>query len=95
MISASPKRNCSAFESIGRRSSTDAAFHDFLLWQLRFLGLFRLLYGALVKGDIVLADRYHCGYFTVAVLYLMGVDVLRRQHARPVQAGQRPDLDHR
>ena len=46
--------------------------------------LFRQLYGSLVKGDVVLADRYHCGYFTVAVLYLMGVDVLTRQHARRV-----------
>ena len=46
--------------------------------------LFRLLYGSLVKGDMVLSDRYHCGYFTVAVLYLMGVDVLMRQHARRV-----------
>ena len=46
--------------------------------------LFRLLYGSLVKGDIVLADRYHCGYFTVAMLHLMGVDVLTRQHARRV-----------
>jgi len=46
--------------------------------------LFRLLYSSLVKGDIVLADRYHCSYFTVAVLYLMGVDVLTRQHSRRV-----------
>lgn len=46
--------------------------------------LFRLLYRSLVKGDIVLADRYHCSYFTVALLYLMGVDVLTRQHARRV-----------
>ncbi len=46
--------------------------------------LFRLLYGSPVKGDIVLADRYHCGYFTVAVLHLMGVDVLTLQHARRV-----------
>ena len=46
--------------------------------------LLRLLYRSLVKGDIVLADRYHCSYFTVAVLYLMGVDVLTRQHARRV-----------
>ena len=54
--------------------------------------LFRLLYGSLVKGDIVLADRYHCSYFTVAVLYLMGVDVLTRQHSRRVtdfRRGQR------
>lgn len=46
--------------------------------------LFRLLYGSLVKGDIVLADRYHCSYFSVAALYLKGVDVLTRQHARRV-----------
>lgn len=46
--------------------------------------LFRQLYRTLTRGDIVLADRYHCGYFTVAVLQLMGVDVLTRQHARRV-----------
>ena len=46
--------------------------------------LLRLLYGSPVKGDIVLVDRYHCSYFTVAVLYLMGVDVLTRRHARRV-----------
>jgi hypothetical protein len=46
--------------------------------------LLRELYGSLVKGDIVLADRYYCSYFTVAMLYLMGVDVLTRQHARRV-----------
>ena len=46
--------------------------------------LFRQLYRALTRGDIVLADRYHCGYFTVAMLHLMGVDMLTRQHARRV-----------
>jgi hypothetical protein len=46
--------------------------------------LLRRLYASLVKGDIVLADCYHCSYFTVAALYLMGVDVLTRQHARRV-----------
>jgi hypothetical protein len=46
--------------------------------------LFRQLYRTLSRGDIVLADCYHCSYFTVAVLYLMGVDVLTRQHARRV-----------
>lgn len=54
--------------------------------------LLRLLYGSLVKGDMVLADCYHCSYFTVAMLYLMGVDVLTRQHARRVtdfRRGQR------
>jgi hypothetical protein len=46
--------------------------------------LLRQLYGALVKGDIVLADRYHCSYFTIAALHMMGVDVLTRQHAQRV-----------
>ena len=46
--------------------------------------LLRLLHGSLDKGDIVLADCYHCSYFTVAVLHLMGVDVLTRQHSRRV-----------
>lgn len=54
--------------------------------------LLRQLYGSLVKGDIVLADRYHCSYFTVAMLYLMGIDVLTRQHSQRVtdfRCGQR------
>jgi hypothetical protein len=54
--------------------------------------LFRQLYDALGKGDIVLADRYYCSYFTIAMLHLMGVDVLTRQHARRVtdfRRGQR------
>lgn len=54
--------------------------------------LLRRLYGSLVKGDIVLADCYHCSYFTVAMLYLMGVDVLTRQHSKRVtdfRRGQR------
>jgi Transposase DDE domain len=54
--------------------------------------LFRQLYGSLVKGDILLADRYHCSYFTIAALQLMRVDVLTRQHARRVtdfRRGQR------
>ena len=54
--------------------------------------LFRQLYGSLDKGDILLADRYHCSYFTLAALQLMGVDVLTRQHARRVtdfRRGQR------
>jgi hypothetical protein len=44
--------------------------------------LFRELYRSLSGGDIVLADRYHCSYFTVVVLQSIGVDVVTRQHAR-------------
>jgi hypothetical protein len=35
---------------------------------------------ALNPGDIVLADRYYAGYFTLARLLGLGVDVVTRQH---------------
>lgn len=42
--------------------------------------LFRELLGALDPGDLVLADRLHCTYWTVAMLQGRGVDVLMPQH---------------
>ena len=33
-------------------------------------------------GDILLVDRYHCTYFTVAMLSEHGVDILTRQQHR-------------
>ena len=42
-----------------------------LLWELS---------ARLAAGDIVVADRYYAGYFMVARLQQMGVDVLIRQH---------------
>lgn len=44
--------------------------------------LFRSLVPHLSVGDIILVDRYHCTYFTVAMLALRGVDILTRQHQR-------------
>lgn len=44
--------------------------------------LFRSLMPHLSKGDIILADRYHCTYFTIAMLAERGVDILTRQHQR-------------
>jgi hypothetical protein len=44
--------------------------------------LFRTLMPQLRLGDIVLADRYHCNYFTVALLRERGVDLVTRQHQR-------------
>lgn len=44
--------------------------------------LFRELLGALDSGDLVLADGYHCTYWTLAMLQARGVDVLMPQHAR-------------
>ena len=42
--------------------------------------LLRELFGRLVVGDIVLADRYYCSYFLIALLLELGVDVVTRQH---------------
>lgn len=42
--------------------------------------LFRQLLGALDAGDVVLADRLYCTYWTLAMLKARGVDVLMRQN---------------
>lgn len=42
--------------------------------------LFRQLLGVLEPGDVLIADNYHCTYWTLAMLEARGVDVLMRQH---------------
>ncbi len=44
--------------------------------------LFRSLHDNLCQGDIVLADRYFCSYFEIALLRQRGVDVVLRLHQR-------------
>jgi|ERR1700723_1712840 len=44
--------------------------------------LFRQLLQRLKPGDIVLADRYFCSYFMIALLGAAGVDVVLRLHQR-------------
>jgi putative transposase len=44
--------------------------------------LFRELLEYLRRGDIVLADRFYCSYFLVAMLQGLGVDVVMRLHQR-------------
>jgi len=46
--------------------------------------LFRQLMAQLDVGDIILADRYHCNYFTAALLMARGVDLVTRQHQRRI-----------
>lgn len=46
--------------------------------------LFRTLMACLDAGDVVLVDRYHCNYFTIALLRECGVDILTRQHQRRI-----------
>jgi len=43
--------------------------------------LFRQLLDCFEPGDIVLADRYYCSYFLIAMLLEKGVDVVFQQHA--------------
>lgn len=42
--------------------------------------LFRTLHHHLADGDILLADRYFCGYFHVALVQERGADVVMRLH---------------
>lgn len=42
--------------------------------------LFRQLLGQLADGDILLADRYYCSYFLIALLLEFGVDFVTRLH---------------
>jgi hypothetical protein len=42
--------------------------------------LLRALFDRLHAGDVVLADRYYCSYFMIALLRELGVDVVFRQH---------------
>jgi hypothetical protein len=45
------------------------------------LAMFRALMSSLDPGDVVVADRLHCTYFTVAMLRERGVDLVTRQHS--------------
>ena len=44
------------------------------------LGLLRQLWHHLVEGTVLLADRYFCSYFEIALLRQRGVDVVCRLH---------------
>lgn len=44
--------------------------------------LFRQLLGQIRPGDVVVADRYYCSYWLVALLLLHGADVAFRLHQR-------------
>jgi hypothetical protein len=58
--------------------------------------LLRGLHGRLRRDDIVLADRYYCSYFEVALLQAQGVDLVTRLNkGRPVDfgRGRRPGKD--
>jgi DDE family transposase len=44
------------------------------------LALFRTLLGQVVAGDVIVADRYYCSWWLVALLLACGADVVFRLH---------------
>jgi Transposase DDE domain len=60
----------------------DAAVGPFAGKRTGESALFRTLHGQLRPGDVVLADRYYCSYFEIALLQQRGVDVVMRLHQR-------------
>lgn len=57
-----------------------AAFGPFAGKETGETALLRELFEQLRPGDIVVADRYHCSYFMIALLMQLGVDVVFRMH---------------
>jgi Transposase DDE domain len=57
-----------------------AAFGRYAGKQTGETALLRQLFEQLRVGDLVVADRYHCSYFMIALLQQRGVDVAFRLH---------------
>jgi hypothetical protein len=74
----------------------DSAFGPYRGKETGETALLRTLLSALRRGDVVLADRYYCSYWMVALLQAQGVDVVFRQHHKrhtDFRRGRRVDRD--
>jgi hypothetical protein len=60
----------------------EAAFGPFAGKRTGEPALFRNLHDRLAAGDVILADRYYCSYFEIALLRERRVDVVMRLHQR-------------
>ena len=58
----------------------DAAMGPYAGKEAGETALLRELFGRLQAGDVVLADRFYCGWFTIALLQELKVDVVVRLH---------------
>src|SRR5271170_221459 len=58
----------------------DAAIGPYKGKQTGETALFRSLHSKLNEDDILLADRYYCSYFEIALLRERGVDIVMRLH---------------
>jgi hypothetical protein len=60
----------------------DAVFGPYSGKESGETSLLRRLLGLIPQGSILLADRYYCSYWTVALAIHRGLDVVLRQHQR-------------
>ena len=60
----------------------DAAFGPCRGKETGETALFRQMLGTLRAGDVLVADRYYCSYWTVALAQKRGVDVVFRMHQK-------------
>lgn len=65
---------------LGTGAVLDAALGPFKGKGASEHALFRKLLDTLEPGDVVLADRYYCSYWLIALLLAKGVDVIFGQH---------------
>lgn len=69
-----------ALMSLATGAVLDSAFGPYRGKQTGETALFRSLLASLLPGDVILADRYYCSYWMVALLQAQGVDVVFRKH---------------
>jgi hypothetical protein len=67
--------------SLAMGSLLDYAIAPYQGKQTGELALLRSILSCFFPGDILLADRYYCSYFLIALLQSMGVDAVFQQHA--------------
>ncbi|MGQ0654565.1 MAG: IS4 family transposase [Betaproteobacteria bacterium] len=70
-----------AIVSLGHGGVLDAAVGPCQGQDSSEQALVRQLLGAFEHGDLLLADSYHCTYWTIATLKSLGVDLLSALHA--------------
>jgi DDE family transposase len=58
----------------------DSAFGPYRGKETGESALFRMLLSSLLRGDVVLADRYYCSYWMVTLLQARGIEVVFRKH---------------
>jgi len=68
--------------SLATGTVLDAAFGPYRGKRTGETALFRRLHDNLQAGDILLADRYYCSYWELALLAQRGCDVVCRMHQR-------------